>query len=271
MDRRRFLALLLSALAAPLAPALAAVEPRKTDYAADVAILYRVFSLKLKGTLDEAVDRAAGRYDVTISGEGGRIANRIEAHGVLRNGRWTPTRSSSWFQVVGRESRTNLAYDHAARTAEYHFRGETFLLRRVRVADDVVSLPTAPVDDAVSAILNYADGRWAPEPDGSFRTQVIRRRRPASEGPDDVDKHYRAELIPLVLKIGPDPDSGKPTALIDLSGFSSWSRPDRPARIVFGPDRRPELIAASLILGTSVEIRLGDLTRAARAQGASAG
>jgi hypothetical protein len=259
MNRRRFLALLLSAMAAPLPSALAAVEPRKTDYGADVAILYRMFNLKLTGTLDEAVDRAAGRYDVTISGEGGRIANRIDCHGVLRDGRWAPTRSSAWFQVVGRETRTDIVYDHAARTAEYHYRGETFLLRRVRMADDLVSLPPGPVDDAVSAILNYADGRWAPEPDGSFRTRVIRRRRPANEGPDDVDKYYRAELIPLVLKIGPDPESGKPTALFDLRGFSSWSREDRPARIVFGADRRPELITASLILGTSIDIRLGGL------------
>ena len=244
-------------MAAPLTPALAAVEPRKTDYGADVAILYRMFNLELKGTLDEAVDRAAGRYDVTISGEGGRIANRIDCQGVLRDGRWAPTRSTAWFQVVGREARTDLVYDHAARTAEYHYRGETFLLRRVRVADDVLSLPAAPVDDAVSAILNYADGRWAPEADGSFRTRVIRRKRPANEGPDDVDKLYRAELLPVVLKIGPDPESGKLTALFDFSGFSSWSRADRPARIVFGADRRPELITASLILGTSVSIHMG--------------
>ena len=257
MNRRRFLASLLAVMVAPLPPAWAAVEPRKTDYAADVAILYRLFNLQLKGTFDEGIDRAAGRYAVTISGEGGRIANRIDCHGVLRDGRWAPTRSTAWFQVVGREARTALVYDYAARTAEYHYRGETFLMRRVRVADDVVSLPAAPVDDAVSAILNYADGRWAPEPDGSFRTQVIRRRRPANEGPDDVDKLYRAELLPVVLKIGPDPDSGKPTALFDLSGFSSWSREDRPARIVFGADRRPELITASLILGTSVSIHMG--------------
>lgn len=235
---------------------LAAVETRKSDYTADVAILYGMFTLHLKGTFDEAVDRDAGRYDVTIRGEGGRVANRIDCHGVLRDGRWAPVRSTAWFQVVGREARTDLTYDYVARTAEYHYRGETFLLRRLRVADDLAALPPGPVDDAVSAVLNYADGRWTPEPDGSFRTRVIRRQRPAGEGPDDVAKHYRAEFIPLVLKIGPDPASGKPTALFDLSGFSTWSRDDRPARIVFGADRRPEQIATSLILGTSVDIRM---------------
>ena len=71
-----------------------------------------------------------------------------------------------------------------------------------------------------------------------------------------MDKVYRAEFIPLVLRVVADPESGKPTALFDMSGFSSWAREDRPARIVFGADRRPELIESSLILGTSVTIRL---------------
>jgi hypothetical protein len=215
-----------------------------------------MFNLNLAGTLDEAVDRAAGRYDVTIRGEGGRIANRIDCHGLLREGRWHPARSTAWFQVVGREARTEIVYDWNARSAEYHYRGETFLLRKVRQADDVLALTPGPVDDAISAILNYADGLWTPDADGSFRTRVIRRRRPANEGPDDVAKVYRAELLPVMLKIGPDPESKKPTALFDMRGFSSWAREDSPARIVFGADRRPELIASSLMLGTSITINL---------------
>jgi hypothetical protein len=215
-----------------------------------------MFTLHLAGVMDEVIDRAAGRYDVTIIGEGSRIANRIESHGVLRGGRWAPVRTTSWFQVVGREARTDLLYDYAARTASYRYRGETFLLRRQRVAEDVLSLPAAHVDDAISAILNYAENRWPVEADGSLYTQLVRRHRPANEGPDDVDKLYRAELVSLVLKVGPDPESHKPTALFDLSPFSSWAREDRPARIVFGPDRRPELITSSLMLGTSVTISL---------------
>jgi hypothetical protein len=256
MNRRRFLTLPLALVVAPLGSVWAAVEARKGGYAVDVAILYRMFSLNLNGTLEETIDRAAGRYDVMISGEGSRIANRIESHGVLRDGRWAPARTTSWFQVVGREARTELVYDYTARTADYHYRGETFLLRRQRVAEDLLPLPGEHVDDAVSAILNFAESRWPAAADGTFRTQVVRRRRPANEGPDDVDKLYRAELIPLVLKVGPDPETRKPTALFDLSGFSSWAREDRPARIVFGADRRPELIASSLMLGTSVTIRL---------------
>ena len=256
MNRRRFLTLPLGLAALPLEQAFASATPRKGDYSAEVAILYRAFSLQLTGTMEELVDRTAGKYTVTIAGDGGRIANRVESHGILRDGRWAPTRATSWFQVVGRESRTTLVYDYAADAVDYHFRGETFLLRRLRVAEDHLPLGREHVDDAISAILNYADGRWLPEPDGSLRTRLVRRRRPANEGPDDVDTLYRAEFIPLVLRVNNDPETAKPTAMFDLRGFSSWAREDRPARIVFGADRRPELITSSLILGTSVTIRL---------------
>jgi hypothetical protein len=40
----------------------------------------------------------------------------------------------------------------------YHYREDTFFLRRLRVADDVVSIPHGMhLDDSVSAALNYAD------------------------------------------------------------------------------------------------------------------
>jgi hypothetical protein len=45
--------------------------------------------------------------------------------------------------------------------------------------------------------------------------------------------------------------------LFDLSPFSSWVPPTRPARIVFGANRRPELVTSSMILGSSVTIRIG--------------
>src|SRR5262245_38584948 len=129
-------------------------------------------------------------------------------------------------------------------------------MRRLRVAEDVLTLGGEHVDDAISAVLNYADGQWPADADGRFRTRLIRRRRPANEGPDDVDKTYRAEFLPFVLKVDVDRETGKPTAVFDMSGFSSWARADRPARIVFGADRRPELIASSLILGTSIKIHV---------------
>ena len=112
-------------------------------------------------------------------------------------------------------------------------------------------------DDLMSAILNYADGAWKPDPGGVYQTHVVRRRRSDHEGPDDVDAQPRAELAPLELRIMADEATGKSTALFDLSPFSSWMRPSRPARIVFGRNRRPELINSQMILGSSVTIRLG--------------
>jgi hypothetical protein len=112
------------------------------------------------------------------------------------------------------------------------------------------------VDDVISAILNYADGLWLPR-DDALRTFVVRRRQAPNEGPDDIAAAYRAELAPLEAKLTPEPATGKASALFDLSPFSSWVRPSQRARIVFGTNRRPELITTPMILGSSVTIRLG--------------
>jgi hypothetical protein len=96
-----------------------------------------------------------------------------------------------------------------------------------------------------------------PDAGGRLHTLVVRRRRSEGEGPDDVAPTYRAELVPLELRIEPEPETRRSSALIDLSRFSSWAREDRPARVVFDHDRRPALITGTMILGTSVTIRLG--------------
>jgi hypothetical protein len=257
VNRRDFLTLFLSGL---LAPVRLFAEPaaRRSGFTADVGILYQMLTFQLRGELQETIDRVAGRYEVKVNGQGDGIANRIESSGVLRDGRWMPLRSASWFQVRGRESQVQVTYAYDRRLVEYHARGETFMMRRLRVVDDVVPLPAGMyVDDAISASLNFRDGYWTPRPDGRLQTHVVRRRRSANEGPDDVAQSYRAELVPLELKIEPEPETRKSSALLDLSRFSSWARENRPARIVFDDERRPALITGSMILGTSVTIRLG--------------
>jgi hypothetical protein len=257
VNRRDFLTLALVVL---LAPARLAAEPvaRRGTFAADVGILYQMLTFQLKGDVQVSIDRAGGRYDVTVRGEGDGIASRIESNGVLRGGRWVPLRDASWLQVRGRESRTQATYDYEHHVIAYHARNETFFLRRLRVVDDVLPLPQGvTLDDAISAALNYRDGFWTPGPDGRLHTHVVRRRRRDDEGPDDVAQSYRAEVIPLELKIEPDPETRTAAALLDLSRFSSWARENRPARIVFDDERWPALITGSMILGTSVTIRLG--------------
>jgi hypothetical protein len=257
-SRRDFLALSLAVLLAPRRVLGAEPAVRRGGLAADVGILYSLLTFRLEGGVEESIDRTAGRYEVRVSGQGEGIANRIESSGMLRGGRWMPLRGASWFQVRGRESRTQVSYDYEHHIVEYHARGETFFLRRLRVVDDAVPLPDGMVvDDAITASLNFRDRYWKPEPDGRLRTHVVRRRRSDNEGPDDVARSYRAELLPLELKIEPDPETRRSSALVDLSGFSSWARRDRPARIVFDDKRRPTLITGSMSLGTSVTIRLG--------------
>jgi hypothetical protein len=256
IGRRAFLALGLALLGAR--PARGQAEVRRAAYEARAALLYGTLRFDLAGTLEESVDRRAGRYAVQARGEGSGITQSLESEGLLREGQWAPRRSRSRFLVYGRESWVDVAYDQERRQVEFRSRSETFLLRRVRLVEDVVPIPPGlHVDDVMSATLNLADGRWDAAPDGSRTTHVVRRRRGPREGPDDVQAGgYRAELVPFALRVGTDPETGRPGAQFDLTRFSSWARESEPARIVFGPDRRPELIAATLMLGTSFTVRL---------------
>src|SRR3989338_7194872 len=96
INRRHFLTLPLAAAAGAaltrLARAFALAETRQGAYVVDVGILYGLLNFHLDGTIAEQVDPVAGRYDVRAVGEGGGIANRIEASGALRDGRWRPPR-----------------------------------------------------------------------------------------------------------------------------------------------------------------------------------
>jgi hypothetical protein len=258
LGRRALLGMALAwALARPRWSAAAATEARKGAFSARAALLFGAFRFEESGAIEETIDRGAGRYDVRITGRGSDMTTEIESTGTLRDGRWAPLRFADRFVVYGRESRLEIMYDYAQRVIRYQGRSETFLLRRIRVTDDTVAMPAAAhVDDVVSATLNYAEGRWPPEADGRLMTRVIRRQRVPGERPDDTERRYRAELVPFELRVTAEP-SGRATALLDMTRFSSWAREDEPARIVLGSDRRPESITASLILGTSLAIRIG--------------
>jgi hypothetical protein len=257
IGRRDFLTLPLALLLAPLARASADTVAYTAPYRVDVRLLYGVLTYRIDETLAESIDRAAGRYEVTMAGEGDGIVNRIESSGTLRQGRWAPLRSRSFFSVKGRESRGDVTYDYAARKIDYHFRGETFFLRRLRVVDDSLPMPEGLlIDDAISATLNYADQFWRPQTDGDLLTHIVRRKMASNEGPDDVQAQYRAELAPLTLKVAVDAETHKPIARFDLTRFSSWAKQNQPALITFGTDRRPEHLDLPMILGTSVQITL---------------
>src|SRR5262249_42834824 len=161
VNRRDFLTLLFAPLLLPPSRLLAEPLVRRGTFAAEVGILYQMLTFHLVGDVQESIDRAGGRYDVSIKGQGDAIGNRIQSSGVLRGGRWAPIRSESWFQVRGRESRSRVTYDYDRRVIEYHARAETFLMRRLRVVDDVLPVPAGlVVDDAISALLNFRERMW---------------------------------------------------------------------------------------------------------------
>jgi hypothetical protein len=259
LTRRQFLTLAAGLALAPPSTVHAEIQRRHGTYAVEVGLLYGTLSLGLAGTVDEVIDRTAGRYEVRLAGEGAGISNRVESSGRLLGSRWVPTRGTAWFQVRGRESRSEIVYDHARRLIDYHFRGETFFLRRLRVVDDTLAMPEGlEVDDVMSASLNYGEGLWKAGADGGMRTHIVRRRRREAEGPDDVDPDAGAELAPFVLQVAVDRATGKPVAEFDMTRFSSWARPGHPGRVVFGANRRPELVTSALMLGTSITVRLRD-------------
>src|SRR5919204_3844076 len=164
MSRRQFLTLPLAFVLAPLVRVSGEPVMRRGQYAADVGVLYDMLTFHIEGTIDESIDRVAGRYHVVIAGDGASISNRLEGSGRLAQGRWMPLNSRSWLKVRGRLSNTEVDYDYERRVIAYRARGETFFLRRIRKVDDVVPIPQGThVDDVVSATLNYADGLWLPQ------------------------------------------------------------------------------------------------------------
>jgi hypothetical protein len=251
--RREFLSLGLGlVLAAPSEAWPAPVQSRR-PYTLDVGVLYDLFTFHTAGGVEESVDHAAGHYDVVVAGQGSGMETRVQSMGRWRDGRWAPVHTRSRFVVRNRESRTDIAYDYERGLIAFRARAETFFLGRERRVDDTVTMPAdGRVDDAISALLNYREHCWAPDDQGVYRTLVVRRARVKGEKPDDVQAGgYRAELVPLTFTL----DGA--TARFDLTRFSSWASEDSPGRVTFGGDRRPEDIAASLMLGTRFRIRFG--------------
>ncbi len=244
LTRRAFLAAPLPLLLAPrLAWAQAQaknLQRRVYDFAVDVGVMWDFFNR------------------MVLAGEGSSITAHTEASGVIREGRFVPVETHSRSTIRGREGTLHLLYDYDRGTVEYHSVGHTFFLGRRRQVDDTLKLPAGQrVDDLLSAELNLGANKLDQDPDGTYRTLIVRRSRAENEGPDDVSPSgYRAELVPLRFRLTPDAATGRLNALIDITGFSSWARRNEPARVTFTPDRRLETVQSKLILGTTLKVRI---------------
>lgn len=262
LSRRAFLAASLPLLASPQA-ALAQASPQAParqvlDYSVGVGVLFNLITFTLKGTVVKEIDHTAGRYRISMNGEGASISLHTDARGMIRQGCFMPVEIHSRSTIRGRESQLDMLYDHYRGTVEYHSVMHTFFLGRRRQVDDTLQLPAdRRVDDLLSAELNFAANMLERDPDGMYRTFIVRRSRPDDEGPDDVSASgYHAELIPLRFQAESEGASGRLRALIDITSFSSWARRNQPARVTFGPDRHLEGVETKLILGTTFKVRL---------------
>ena len=227
-------------------------------YQLDLSVLFSFLTLSLTGTVVQEIDRRAGKYRVVMEGQGTGISTRTEASGVFRDGRFKPVETRAVHHFRNRENTSTTSYDHARQRAEIHAVTHTLLLGRRRQVDDVLAIPPGRhVDDLISAELNFADNTLEHEADGTYHTWVVRRARADNEGPDDVSPDgYKAELVPLRFRPTPDAATGGLTALVDITRFSSWARPDAPARVTFAPDRQLESLKSALILGTTLSVRV---------------
>jgi hypothetical protein len=233
-------------------------QRRTHEFAVDVGVMWDLFTFALTGTVVEEIDHGAGRYRMVLTGEGSGVTAHTETTGLIREGRFAPVETHSRSTVRGREGTLSLLYDYDRGTVEYHSVGHTFFLGRRRQVDDTLKLPAGQrVDDLLSAELNLAANKLEQEPDGTYRTLIVRRSRAENEGPDDVSPSgYRAELVPLRFRLTPDAVTGRLNALIDITGFSSWARRNEPARVTFTSDRRLETVQSKLILGTTLKVRV---------------
>jgi len=227
-------------------------------YQLDLSVLFSLLTLSLSGTVVQEIDRRAGKYRMIMEGKGTGISTRTEASGVISDGRFKPVETRAVHHFRSRENTSTTSYDYTARRVEIHAVTHTLLLGRRRQVDDVLALPSdRHVDDLISAELNFADNTLEHDANGTYHTWVVRRARAANEGPDDVlVDGYRAELVPLSFRPTPDAATGGLTALIDITRFSSWARPDQPARVTFAPDRQLSSVQSLLLYGTTLKVRV---------------
>ena len=67
---------------------------------------------------------------------------------------------------------------------------------------------------------------------------------------------YRAMLAPVRFRVAPDPATGGLQGQLDMTSLSSWARPSQPARVAFDAARHLQSFETSLILGTTITVRL---------------
>ena len=258
LSRRSFLLLLASS---PTTVHLARAESpsRSQDtYKVDVGVLYGLLSVTLSSTIVQEIDPAGRRYRVTMEGKGAGVAHRTESAGIIRDGRFLPTESRLYQTLRGRDTTVSIAYDYARGLIDYHSVSHTLFLGRRRQVDDLLRVPEGrPVDDLVSAYLNFGANKLENDGAGGYEAVVVRRAWKDNEGPDDVSPSgYRATLAPVRFRVAPDPATGGLQGHLDMTSLSSWARASQPARVSFDAARHLRSFQSTLILGTTITVRL---------------
>ena len=144
LPRRRFLTLSLLFLVRPRSASADVKGPLNRPYEVDVSVLFNLITFALKGTVVKEIDHAAGRYRVSMNGEGTASPCTPRRAGMIQARALHALEIHSHSTIRGRESRLDMTYDHDRGTVEYHSVMHTFFLGRRRQVDDRSSCrPTA--------------------------------------------------------------------------------------------------------------------------------
>src|SRR5258708_19350820 len=87
-------------------------------YQLDLTVLFSFWTLSLSGTAVQEIDRRAGKYRVTMEGQGTGISTRTEASGIIRDGRFKPVETKAVHHFRNRENTSTTSYDYARHRPE---------------------------------------------------------------------------------------------------------------------------------------------------------
>ena len=84
-------------------PRAQAQSRQGATYHVDAGVFFGLFTFNVDGSIQEQIDRAAGRYRVVVAGQGSQITNRLESTGIIRGRRFVPSATNIFLDLRGRE------------------------------------------------------------------------------------------------------------------------------------------------------------------------
>ena len=244
LSRRQLLAALPLGLLFGLRRAQALEDGRSAfGYQLDLTVLFSFLTLSLSGTAVQEIDRRAGKYRVTMDGQGTGISTRTEATGIIRNGRFKPVETKASIHFRNRENTLHHQLRLHPPAGRYSTRSPTPFCSGGGARSTTCWHPRGPPrgrPDLGRAQLRRRHARAGP--DGTYQTygrapRPARQRRAGRCLARRLPRRAGTAALPGRARRGHRPADARSST---SRGFSSWARAGQPARVTFAPDRHLE-------------------------------